>query len=198
MLDTTVSNIEDFLWRNTCVSSTQVNRCIWSKETYHHLETPQLRKISCQKLTQFSQGTMCYMLLLLTQMVNFWEIHVSSLLLNRPIWNKLNHFPPWNYDLQEVFLSKTNSALTGNNVLDVAASNIDDFPSRGTCVFSTQLNWPIWSKQSLSPPWTTKVAGSITLKNKLISLKETTCKMILILTQIYFFREIHCFYILAE
>jgi hypothetical protein len=56
-------------------------------------------------------------------------------------------------DLQEIFLSKTNSIFTGSNVIDAAASNIAGFLWRDTSVSSTQLNKPIWRKQSLSPPW---------------------------------------------
>jgi hypothetical protein len=40
----------------------------------------------------------------------------------------------------------------GNNVLDTAASNIDRFLWRESEVSSTQLNSPIWSKESLCPP----------------------------------------------
>jgi hypothetical protein len=40
----------------------------------------------------------------------------------------------------------------GNNVLYTAASNIDGFLWGNTCVSSTQLNVPIYSKESLSPP----------------------------------------------
>jgi hypothetical protein len=40
----------------------------------------------------------------------------------------------------------------GNNVLDAPASNTDGFPSRDTCVSSTHMNRPIWSKQSVYPP----------------------------------------------
>jgi hypothetical protein len=54
--------------------------------------------------------------------------------------------------LQEVFLSKTNLTLTGNNVQDAAASNIDGFLWRDACVSSTQLNRPFGNKMSLSPP----------------------------------------------
>jgi hypothetical protein len=32
--------------------------------------------------------------------------------------------------------------------VDVAASNINDFPWRSACVFSTPLSRPIWSKQA--------------------------------------------------
>jgi hypothetical protein len=40
----------------------------------------------------------------------------------------------------------------GNNVLDAAASNIHGFLWRESEVSSTQLNRPIWSKESLCPP----------------------------------------------
>jgi hypothetical protein len=49
--------------------------------------------------------------------------------------------------LQEVFLSKIHSIITGNNVLDAAASNIAVFLSRDTFVSSTQLNRPTWSNR---------------------------------------------------
>jgi hypothetical protein len=39
-----------------------------------------------------------------------------------------------------------------NNVLDATPSNIDGFPWRGVCVSSTQLNRPIWKKESLCQP----------------------------------------------
>jgi hypothetical protein len=41
--------------------------------------------------------------------------------------------------------------LKGTTVVDAPASNTDSFPSRDTCVSTTLLNRPIWSKQSLSP-----------------------------------------------
>jgi hypothetical protein len=74
------SNIDDFLWRDTCVSSTQLYSPFGANTAYLHNE---------------------------------------------------------NYDLQAVFLSKINSIPHGNNVLDTAASNIDDSLSRDTCVCST-------------------------------------------------------------
>jgi hypothetical protein len=40
----------------------------------------------------------------------------------------------------------------GTNVLDAPDSNIHGFLWRDTCVSSTQLNRPIWKKESLSPP----------------------------------------------
>jgi hypothetical protein len=39
-----------------------------------------------------------------------------------------------------------------NKVLNSPASNLDGLPSRDTWVSSTQLNRPIWSKLSFSPP----------------------------------------------
>jgi hypothetical protein len=50
-----------------------------------------------------------------------------------------------------VFLSKL-SISQGNNVLDAPASNTDGLVWRDTCVSSTQMNRPMWKKQSLSPP----------------------------------------------
>jgi hypothetical protein len=57
-----------------------------------------------------------------------------------------------NSDMQEVFLSKTDSILTVDNVLYAPASNTVAFLSRYTCVSSTQINRPIWSNISLRPP----------------------------------------------
>jgi hypothetical protein len=57
-----------------------------------------------------------------------------------------------NFDLQEELLSKITEFSQENNVLESAASFIDGFFWRDTCVSSTQVNRPIWSKQSLFPP----------------------------------------------
>jgi hypothetical protein len=45
--------------------------------------------------------------------------------------------------LLAVFLSKPHSILTGNKVMDAAASNIDGFSWSDICVLSTQPNRPI-------------------------------------------------------
>jgi hypothetical protein len=43
------------LWRDKSVSSNQLNMPIWSKQSvYIHLKTPNCRKISFHRLTQFS------------------------------------------------------------------------------------------------------------------------------------------------
>jgi hypothetical protein len=73
-----------------------------------------------------------------TDGVHWTDTCVPSRKLNRPIWNKISLHHIENSDLQEVFLRKTNSLLTGKHMLDAAASNIDDFLWRDTCVSSTQ------------------------------------------------------------
>jgi hypothetical protein len=40
----------------------------------------------------------------------------------------------------------------GNDMLDVPASNNGGFLWRDTCISSTQLNRPVWKKESPSPP----------------------------------------------
>jgi hypothetical protein len=57
-----------------------------------------------------------------------------------------------NYDLQEVFLSTNNSFLPGIQCATAAFSNGDCFLWRGACVSSTQLNRPMLSNKTLSPP----------------------------------------------
>jgi hypothetical protein len=89
VLDAAASNIRGFLWRDACISSTQLNRPFGNKESLSPQEKPKL---------------------------------------------------------QEVFLSKTNSIVTGNNVLDAPGSDTNHFLSRDTYVCSTQLNWPIGTK----------------------------------------------------
>jgi hypothetical protein len=54
--DVAVSNILGFLWRHTCVSSTQLNRSFGANRAYFHLENIIIRKYSFKKVTQFSQG----------------------------------------------------------------------------------------------------------------------------------------------
>jgi hypothetical protein len=50
-------------------------------------------------------------------------------------------------------------------VIDAPASNTDGILMIDIYVSSTQLNNPIWNKESLSPPRKTRVAGSIPFKN---------------------------------
>jgi hypothetical protein len=60
--------------------------------------------------------------------------------------------PQENSDLQDVFFAKTNRILTGKQMLDAAAANIDGFLSRDPCVSSTQLNRSIGNKERLPLP----------------------------------------------
>jgi hypothetical protein len=39
-----------------------------------------------------------------------------------------------------------------NKMLNAPSSNLDGFPSRNICVFSTQLYSRIWSQMTASPP----------------------------------------------
>jgi hypothetical protein len=134
------------------------------------------------------------MLLQLTQMVNFWEIpvflHLSWVGLLGTKWTILHlEIMIW-----RKYSFETLSQLSqGNNAACAAASCIDGFLWRSTGIFSTQLNRPIWSKQSLSPRWKTKVAGSILVKNDFNSQRETMCFIILILAQMLFFLDIRVF-----
>jgi hypothetical protein len=57
-----------------------------------------------------------------------------------------------NPKLLKEFPSKIPQFSQGKNVLNAAASNIDGYLWSDTCVSSTQLNRPIWNKQSLTPP----------------------------------------------
>jgi hypothetical protein len=53
---------------------------------------------------------------------------------------------------QGVFLTKSNSILIKNNVVDDEDDNIDGFLWRDTCDSSTQLDRPILNKESFSSP----------------------------------------------
>jgi hypothetical protein len=83
-------------------------------EPYSTLKTLICRKYAFQKLTQLSQGKN-----VLDDPASkadgflYRETYISSTQLNRPIWNKMSLSSPENYDLQEVFLSKTNPTLKG-------------------------------------------------------------------------------------
>jgi hypothetical protein len=54
------SNRDGFLWRDTCLSSTQLRRPIWTKWAFLQLENWDFRKYSFPKLTQFC---LCYKVL---------------------------------------------------------------------------------------------------------------------------------------
>jgi hypothetical protein len=142
-----------------------VNRCILSKQTHHYLEPSIAGRFPFKTNSNLTGNNLLYAPASNTDGQLLRDTCVSSPYLNRLIWSKMNHSPPWNSDLKEISFETLTQLSQGNNAIYTAASNIDDFPWRSTCTFSTQLNRPIWSKQSLSPPWKTKVAGSILFKS---------------------------------
>jgi hypothetical protein len=116
------SSVGGFLWTNTCFSSTQLNRPVWNKVS---LSQPLIN------------------LILLTQMVFFWEEHVLFHISWIGIFvTKRNYIHFEKPKLQEVFLSKLAQFSQGNHVLDGPVSNADGFLWRDTCVSSTHLNKP--------------------------------------------------------
>jgi hypothetical protein len=56
-----------------------------------------------------------------------------------------------NCDLQHVVLSNLTQYSQGKNVLHAPATNVGGFVWNDTCIFSTPLNRPVLSKQSVSP-----------------------------------------------
>jgi hypothetical protein len=57
-----------------------------------------------------------------------------------------------NLSCREYSFQKLTQFSQGNNVLDAPAFIKDGFLCRDTCVSSTQMNRPIWNKESISPP----------------------------------------------
>jgi hypothetical protein len=56
VLSVVASKIDVFLWRDSCVSSTQWNRPIRSIRAYLHLETPELKKVFLSKSNTIITG----------------------------------------------------------------------------------------------------------------------------------------------
>jgi hypothetical protein len=112
-----------FFWRDTCVTSTQLNRSFWNKMS---LSPPWKVRFSGSILFKnelnFNKATMGYMLLRLTQMGLFQETHVFIQLtwidLSGANWAYL-HLE--NYDLPEVFFQTLTLFSQGNKVLDSPA-----------------------------------------------------------------------------
>jgi hypothetical protein len=98
------------------------------KWAFLHPETVISRKYSFQKLTEFSQGNNVVNVAASTMHGFIWKDRcVSSTQLNSSIWNKRTYVYSEFRKLQEVFLWKASSLLTGKNVLDAPASNTDGF-----------------------------------------------------------------------
>jgi hypothetical protein len=75
-VDDPASNTDCFLWRDTCVSSTQLNRPIRTRRAYHHLEKSTWQEVFCSKTNSTLTGKQCAgCLQALTYMVSLGEIH---------------------------------------------------------------------------------------------------------------------------
>jgi hypothetical protein len=95
-----------------------------------------------------------------------------------------------NDDQNEVFFSKNNSILTGKQCTR-CCSFLKEWFSLDRCMcYSTHLNRPICSKQSLHLPLTPKL-WEVIHKHKLNSHRETMCQMLLLLTLMGFIEDLH-------
>jgi hypothetical protein len=112
--DTPSSNTDGWLWTDTFVSSMQLNSLIWGSRAYLHLKHLSFRKYSFQKLTEFSKWN------------NVLHSHASStdgflweiLVILQLSWIGLCganqvYVSLETPTLQEVFLSKHKSIITG-------------------------------------------------------------------------------------
>ena len=96
---------------------------------------------------------MCYMILLLTQIVFFREIHVF-LQLNDIGLLETNraYLHLEKAKLQEVYVPKLTHFSQGNYVLDPPACNTDGLLFSDTCISSVEMNRPILNKERQHPP----------------------------------------------
>jgi hypothetical protein len=164
------------------------------KRAYLDLGKHKLQEVFPSKIYSALTGKQCARCFCFVQMVFFWDIHVNVHLSWIGLFGtKWAFLVIENSDWQELFSQKLSQFSQGNNVLDAPASGTNGFLLRDTCISSTQLKRPIRNKHCLSPPWKTYVAGSIPFKNELSSHRETMWKMLLLLTEIDFFHEIHVF-----
>jgi hypothetical protein len=76
VLDTPASSTDGFPWRDTCVSSTQLNRPVLIKQILFPPQNYDLQKDFFQKLTHFSQRNNALDTLLPTVMIFLGDIDV--------------------------------------------------------------------------------------------------------------------------
>jgi hypothetical protein len=145
------SNIDGFLWKDTCVSSTQLNWPFGIKWAFLHLENYDLLRYSFQKFTQFLQGNNVQDAAA-SNREGFLlrDTCVSSTQLNRPCGIKWAFLHLETMIYRKYFFKKLTQFSLGNNVLDANSSNTDGCLWTDTCVSLAQLNRPIWDKLSLS------------------------------------------------
>jgi hypothetical protein len=112
-----------------------------TKTLYLHLQKHKLQEVFLSKTCSVLTGKQCFRCSFSITDGFLWrDTCVSSTLLNRPIWNEDSPQKP---KLQEVFLSQTNSVLTGKQCARSSATNRDGYLWRDTCISSTQLNSPV-------------------------------------------------------
>jgi hypothetical protein len=151
VLDAAASNIDDFLWTDTCVSSPHLKRSLVQTEPIFTMKYLNCSKYTFQKLTQFSQGKN----MLDTPASNtdgFFQRYTC--VINLLEYAYLEQNEP--FSNLKVLMCRKNSfhKLTQfsqvNNVLDAPASNSDGFLLRDTCISTTSLNRPSCNKMSHS------------------------------------------------
>jgi hypothetical protein len=102
------------------------------------MKTMICRKYSCGKVAQFSKGN--FVLYASASKIHglLWsETCAFSTQLNKPLAANRTYLHFENYDLQEVFLSRTNFLSQEDNVVDASASTTDVSLYRDTCVSLT-------------------------------------------------------------
>jgi hypothetical protein len=124
-----------------CIFNSTEKACLEQTETISTLKIKCFQNYSFQTLTQFSLGN--NVLNAAASTIDYFlcrDTCVSSTQLIRLVWKKMNPYPLWNYDLQEVFLLKTNSSITGKNMQDVCVSNKEGLFSTDTYIWTSQVS----------------------------------------------------------
>jgi hypothetical protein len=122
------------------------------KRTYLHLETPVMHEVFLLKtysilIVKLCARGFCFQHRGLSFM-RYMFPHFSSIGL---FWTKWVFLHLENSDLRELSFRKLTQFSHAKKVLDATASITNEFVSGDTQVSSTQLNRPIWNKDSISP-----------------------------------------------
>jgi hypothetical protein len=120
LLDAPASNRYDFLSRDTFVSSTSYNALLERRDPTSALQTLRDRRYSFPNQLKYHMESMCLMLLLLTHMVFFQDIHVFLQLSWRGVIGVNIAYVHRENPVTAIFRLNMNSNLT-----QAAASNID-------------------------------------------------------------------------
>jgi hypothetical protein len=154
MLDAARSSIHACLWRGAWVSSPELNRPIWIKESLYSLWNIKVAGSTLAKTTTILTGKQWLLATASNRNPCVLETHVllprswRGLLGKK--WAFIHHETSV---LQEVFLQTLLQFSLGNNWVDAPASSSRGFLLEDTCVSSSQPNWPIWCNQRRYPDW---------------------------------------------